>query len=111
MAKIIHNVEPTCYNKAIGNVKWEHAMHEEMDALDANETWDLVPLPCKWVYKMKITPNDGKPKYKARLVAKEFKQQQGVDFDEILFITSCEIDYPLMCTCIGCHGGHGDCPK
>ena len=71
-------------------VKWEKAMQSEMDSLHKNNTWDLVPLPsgkkvlpCKWVYKMKITPNDGKPKYKAQLVAKGFKQQQGVDFDEI----------------------------
>ena len=32
---------------------------------------------------MKITPGDGKPKYKARLVTKGFKQQQGIDFEEI----------------------------
>lgn len=39
-------------------------------------------LPCKWVYRYKITPQDGQPKYKARLVAKGFKQEQGIDFDE-----------------------------
>ena len=61
-----------------------------MDLLHKNSTWDLVPLPsgkkalpCKWVYKMKITPKDGKPEYKAWMVAKGFKQKQGVDFDEI----------------------------
>ena len=32
---------------------------------------------------MKITPGDGKPKYKARLVDKWFKQQQGIEFEEI----------------------------
>ena len=40
-------------------------------------------LPCKWVYRLKITPGDAKPKYKAILVANEFKQEKGVDFDEI----------------------------
>ena len=65
-------------------------MQSEMDSLHKNETWTLVTLPkgkhalpCKWVYKMKITPGDEKPKYKARLVAKGFKQQQGIDFEQI----------------------------
>ena len=40
-------------------------------------------MPCKWVYKLKVTSDNAKPKYKARLVAKGFKQEKGVDFDEI----------------------------
>ena len=42
------------------NAHLDAAMNEEMAALDANKTWDLVPLPkdkkaigCKWVYKIK----------------------------------------------------------
>ena len=55
-----------------------------------NSTWELVYLhlgrkaiPCKWVYKLKVTDSASKPRYKARLVAKGFKQQEGVDFDKI----------------------------
>ena len=61
----------------------------EMDSLKKNGTWDLVPLPngkkvlpCKWVYRLKEIPN-ARPRYKARLVAKGFKQEYGVDIDEI----------------------------
>ena len=85
--------EPSCYEEAMlkdDKRKWERAMKSEMDSLHKNSTWELVhlpngkrALPCKWVYKMKVTGNDGKPKYKARLVAKGFRQQQGVDFEEI----------------------------
>ena len=64
-------------------------MKSEMDSLKKNQTWDLVQLPkdkialpCKWVYRRKVTP-DAKSRYKARLVAKGFKQEYGVDFDEI----------------------------
>ena len=60
-------------------------------ALHVNQMWDLVPLPkdkkalpCKWVYRYKLTPHDGQPKYKAWLVAKGFKQEHGIDFDEVL---------------------------
>ena len=49
-------------------------MHEEMAALDANETWDLVSLTkgknvigCKWVYKVKHNANGSISRYKARL--------------------------------------------
>ena len=65
-------------------------MQSEVDLLHKNSTWELLNLPaskrvlpCKWIYKLKVTGNDGKPKYKARLVSKGFRQQQGVDFEEI----------------------------
>ena len=85
--------EPSCYKEAIlasDHAKWEHAMRNELDSIHKNGTWDLVPLPkdrkalpCKWVYKYKYTADSASPKYKARLVAKGFKQEHGVDFDEI----------------------------
>ena len=40
-------------------------------------------LPCKWVFKKKFTSPNATPKYKARLVAKGFKQEYGIDFEEI----------------------------
>ena len=65
-------------------------MQSEMASLKKNATWDLVSLPagmkvlpCKGVYKLKVAPADSSPKYKARLVAKGFKQEKGIDFDEI----------------------------
>ncbi len=42
MVKVIHEVEPTCFEQVIGNPKWDNAMDEEMVALDANVTWELV---------------------------------------------------------------------
>ena len=79
MAKIVQDVEPTCFEEAIGNAKWEKAMNEEMAALDENETWDLVPFPksknvigYKWVYKVKHNSGDTVSRYKARLVTKGY---------------------------------------
>ena len=40
-------------------------------------------LPCKWVFRYKYVSNSKKTKYKAQLVAKRFKQEYGVDYDEI----------------------------
>lgn len=85
--------EPSCYKQAMSRddkLKWERAMQSKMDSIEKNQTQELVPLPqgknalpCKWVYKLKVTSDNTKPKYKARLVAKCFKQERGVDFDEI----------------------------
>ncbi|MCO5600142.1 hypothetical protein L7F22_054250 [Adiantum nelumboides] len=72
------------------SAKWQLAMQSEMTALEKNETWKLIKLPqakkalpCKWVYRYKITVHDCQPKYKARLIAKGFKQEKGIDFDEV----------------------------
>ena len=85
--------EPSCYKEtmlASDHAKWECAMQSELDNIYKNGTWDLLPLPknrkalpCKWVYKYKYTSDKTSPQYKARLVAKGFKQEHGVEFDEI----------------------------
>ena len=63
-------------------------MKSKLASIEKNGTWDLVPLPkdkkvlpCKWVYKRKFASRVGT--YKARLIAKVFKQEYGIDFEEI----------------------------
>ncbi|WP_286496935.1 reverse transcriptase domain-containing protein, partial [Empedobacter sp. 189-2] len=66
-----------------------YSMYEEMAALDANDTWELVSLPkekkaigCKWVYKVKHNSDGSISRYKARLVAKGYAQTHGIDYEE-----------------------------
>ena len=75
---------------AADSANWHLAMESEMHSIRTNKTWDLVDLPknrralpCKWVYRLKETSESTTPKYKARLVAKGFRQEYGIDFDEI----------------------------
>ncbi|MDM1593474.1 reverse transcriptase domain-containing protein [Escherichia coli] len=89
MAKVVQDVEPTCFEDAVGHTLWDKAMDEEMAALDANKTWELVPLPegkkaigCKWVYKVKHNSDGSISRYKARLVAKGYAQTHGIDYEE-----------------------------
>ena len=81
--------EPTTFLQAVQNPQWRAAMKHEIDVLQANNTWSLVPLPphkrpirCKWVYKVKLKPDGTIERYKARLVAKGYNQIEGVDYRE-----------------------------
>ncbi len=89
MVRVIQKVEPSCFEQAVGNPKWDNAMDEEMAALDANATWELVALlkdkkaiGCKWVYKVKHNADGFVSKYKARLVAKGYVQTYGIDYEK-----------------------------
>jgi hypothetical protein len=89
MVRVIQEVEPTCFEQAAGNPKWDNAMDEEMTALDVNATWELVALPkdkktigCKWVYKVKHNVDGSVSRYKARLVAKGYAQTYDIDYEE-----------------------------
>jgi hypothetical protein len=64
-------------------------MKKELDALHKNHTWDLVDLPpgkfvvgCKWTYKIKTCSDGTVDRYKARLVARGFTKEYGMDYEE-----------------------------
>ncbi|XP_026429083.1 AMSH-like ubiquitin thioesterase 3 [Papaver somniferum] len=66
---------------------WKESTISEMDSIKENDTWELSDLPpgcktigCKWVFRRKRKIDGTFEKYKARLVAKVYKQKEGVDF-------------------------------
>ena len=61
-------------------------MNEEIDAIEMNNTWELVDLSVdkncivvKWIYKTKLNVEGEVEKHKARLVAQGFSHQPGID--------------------------------
>ncbi|CAL5408817.1 unnamed protein product [Camellia sinensis] len=87
---LLSDCDPVTFNDAVQDPKWQHAMDEEIHAIEENNTWELTNLPkghksigVKWVYKTKLNAQSKIEKYKARLVAKGYKQQLGIDYNEV----------------------------
>ena len=79
--------EPKTFAQAIKSEKWTKAANEELQALEDNKTWVVETLPegknvvgCKWVFTIKYNPDGSVERYKARLVAQGFTQQEGIDY-------------------------------
>nr|GFC23103.1 hypothetical protein [Tanacetum cinerariifolium] len=91
------NVQPN-HPMTYHNSKWtkDHplnyiieAMQEELHEFERLEVWELVPRPdkvmvitLKWIYKVKLDELGGILKNKARLVARGYRQEEGIDFEE-----------------------------
>jgi len=64
-------------------------MDEELEQIEKNDTWELVPRPhdkniigTKWIFKNKLNENGEVIRNKAILVCKGYAQQEGIDFEE-----------------------------
>jgi hypothetical protein len=82
-------IEPKCFYEANKHDDWIRAMNEELDQIEKNNTWELVPRPedknvigSKWVFKNKMNEKGQIVRNKARLVCKGYAQVEGRDFDE-----------------------------
>ncbi|KAJ7980732.1 Retrovirus-related Pol polyprotein from transposon TNT 1-94 [Quillaja saponaria] len=87
---LFSDYDPTTFESAVKESKWQKAMNDEIEAIEKNDTWELSELPkghktigVKWVFKTKLRENGEVDKYKARLVAKGYKQEYGVDYTEV----------------------------
>ena len=69
--------------------QWHRPMKDKFRAPQDNETWTIVRTPTernvvpgKWASQVKLRPNGQVDKYKARYVAKGFKQVERLDYFE-----------------------------
>eukprot|EP00253_Pinus_taeda_P032917 PITA_32917 len=82
-------VEPQNVKEVCKDECWVKAMDEELEQIEKNDTWELVPRPhdkniigSKWIFKNKLNENGEVITNKARLVCKGYAQQEGIDFEE-----------------------------
>ncbi|XP_010513551.1 PREDICTED: uncharacterized protein LOC104789575 [Camelina sativa] len=81
--------EPKTFHQAMKSEKWTNAANDELSALELNKTFVVESLPagkhaigCKWVFTIKYNSDGFVERYKARLVAQGFTQQEGIDYLE-----------------------------
>jgi Reverse transcriptase (RNA-dependent DNA polymerase) len=69
-----HKDDPVSFKQTMSrnSSQWLKIVNDEMKCMEINEVWD---------YKTKIDSQDSIERYKARLVAKRFTQQQEVHYD------------------------------
>ena len=80
---------PRNINETLQIPNWERAVIEEMEALEKNDTWEVVSLPqnkkvvgSKWMFTIKHKFDGSIERYKASLVTQGFTQTHGIDYEE-----------------------------
>lgn len=80
---------PKTITQALKSPMWGKAMDSEMDALLKNKTWQLVPpssskniVGTKWIFRIKRDQHGNIIQHKARLVARDFHQREGLDYGD-----------------------------
>ena len=82
--------KPLTFQEVVNGDCRRRAIEEEIHPIEKNNTWELNTLPpgqkaigIKWLFKIKRAVDGEINRYKARLVAKCYKQQYGLDYQEV----------------------------
>nr|GEX01487.1 retrovirus-related Pol polyprotein from transposon TNT 1-94 [Tanacetum cinerariifolium] len=77
------------FKSAITEDYWFQAMQDEIHEFDRLQVWELVTQPdcvmiiaLKWIYKVKLDEYGDVLKNKVQLVAKGYRQEERIDFEE-----------------------------
>ena len=86
---LVSQVEPTSISEACSEKNWIKAMEKELEQIEKNDTWSLVPWPkdknvigTKCIFRNKLNEDGEVIKNKARLVCKGYSQKEGIDYGE-----------------------------
>ncbi|GJW77597.1 retrovirus-related pol polyprotein from transposon TNT 1-94 [Tanacetum coccineum] len=86
---VIGNPSRPNFKTAVTKACRFESIQEEIHEFDRLQVWELVPKPdcvmiiaLKWIYKVKLDEYGDVLKNKAWLVAKGYRQEEGIDFEE-----------------------------
>nr|GEW38905.1 retrovirus-related Pol polyprotein from transposon TNT 1-94 [Tanacetum cinerariifolium] len=90
MERMVKEQEPKRVHQALKDPIWIEAMQEELLKFKMQKVWVLVDLPkgkraivSKWVFRNKKDERGIVIRNKARLVAQEYIQEEGIDYEEV----------------------------
>ena len=82
-------LEPKIVKESLDNKDQIQAINNEIDQIEKNKTWPLVPrlenknvIGTKWVLKNKLDENGEVIRNQARLVCKGYAHEEGIDCGE-----------------------------
>ncbi|GJT96102.1 retrovirus-related pol polyprotein from transposon TNT 1-94 [Tanacetum coccineum] len=88
-ALTVSTIEPKNIKEAMADHSWIESMQDELNQFERLQVWELVPRPegknviaLKWLWKNKCDAENIVVRNKSRLVAKGYKQEEGIDFEE-----------------------------
>nr|GEX11683.1 putative ribonuclease H-like domain-containing protein [Tanacetum cinerariifolium] len=88
-ALTVSTIEPKNIKEATADHSWIESMQDELNQFERLQVWELVPrlegmniIALKWLWKNKCDAKNIVLWNKTRLVAKGYRQKEGIDFEE-----------------------------
>ena len=87
-----HSDDLNTFDEVMSNIEFKKLLDtikSEIDSMHLNQVWTLVdppegivPIGCKWIFKRKIGSDGNVETFKARLIAKDYHQCEGIDYQD-----------------------------
>ncbi|GJU34108.1 retrovirus-related pol polyprotein from transposon TNT 1-94 [Tanacetum coccineum] len=88
-ALTVSTIEPKNIKEAMADHSWIESIQDELNQFERLQVWELVPRPegkninaLKWLWKNKCDAENIVVRNKTRLVAKVYRQEEGIAFEE-----------------------------
>ncbi|GKB22357.1 retrovirus-related pol polyprotein from transposon TNT 1-94 [Tanacetum coccineum] len=88
-ALTVSTIKPKNIKEFMADHSWIESMQDELNQFERLQVWELAPrlegkniIPLKWIWKNKCDAKNIMVRIETRLVAKGYRQEEGIDFEE-----------------------------